>query len=87
MVTVADEGAVAVARDALAAAGIPSEARPAGREHPYQAQVFATPFRILVPEARREDARAVLDVLAQELEEEVVAQSGSAASAASSPAA
>jgi hypothetical protein len=77
LVTVPDEGAAWMVRDALGDAGIEAEIERARADHPYMASALAHPMRIFVAKGDLERARGVLAALESELanhEEELSAE-------------
>jgi hypothetical protein len=67
LVTVPDEGAAWVVRDALTVGGVTAEVEPAGAEHPYAGNALARPMRIWVPAEQLERARSLLAALEEEI--------------------
>jgi hypothetical protein len=63
LVTVPDEGAAWIVRDALTAGGITVEVEPAGREHPYAGNALARAMRVWVPVEQLAEARRLLAAL------------------------
>jgi len=77
LVTVPDDGAAWMVRDALAEAGIAAEIERAVADHPYAASALARPMRIWVPDVQLEQAQEILASLENELanhDEEIAAQ-------------
>jgi hypothetical protein len=77
LVTVPDEGAAWIVRDALTAAGVTVEVERAGAEHPYAANALARPMRVWVPAEQLDRARSLLAALEDEIrndEEELSAE-------------
>jgi hypothetical protein len=67
LVTVPDEGAAWMVRDALSTEGISVEVERAAPDHPYTANALAKPMRLFVAEEDLERARAVLASLEAEI--------------------
>jgi len=67
LVTVPDEGAAWMVRDALTSRGLTVEVEPAGAEHPYAVNALARPWRIWVPAEQLERARSLLAALEEEI--------------------
>jgi hypothetical protein len=81
LVTVPDEGAAWVVRDALAAGGVTAEVEPAGAEHPYATTALARPMRVWVPAEQLAHARNLLAALEEEIagdEKDLSAQASAA---------
>jgi len=77
LVTVPDEGAAWMVRDALAAGGVTCEVEAAGADHPYTANALAKPMRIFVAPEQLAEARRLLAALEGELanhDEDLTAQ-------------
>jgi hypothetical protein len=77
LVTVPDEGAAWMVRDALTAEGIGVEVERAGPDHPYAANALANPMRLFVATEDLDRARALLAALEAEMagsEDELQAQ-------------
>jgi hypothetical protein len=84
LVTVPDEGAAWIVRDALTARGVTADVEPARREHPYAANALARPMRIWVPAEQLDRARSLLAALEEEIrndEKELSAEAEAAGSA------
>jgi hypothetical protein len=73
--TVRDEAAAQVAREALAAVGIPVELKRLGA-NPYFGSVTGAEWEIRVPEEREGEALAELDRIAADVEQAVLAEAG-----------
>lgn len=67
LVTVPDEGAAWVVRDALAAGGVTCEVERVGLENPYSANALARQMRIFVADEQLVEARRLLAALEGEL--------------------
>jgi hypothetical protein len=67
LVTVPDEGAAWMVRDALSADGIEVQVERAGPDHPYTANALAKPMRLFVAEQDLERARGLLAALEAEI--------------------
>jgi hypothetical protein len=67
LVTVPDEGAAWIVRDALTSRGVTVEVEPAGAEHPYAANALARPMRVWVPAEELDRARSLLAALEEEI--------------------
>jgi hypothetical protein len=77
LVTVPDEGAAWVVRDALAAGGVPCETERVRLAHPYTASALAREMRIFVDDAHLVEARRLLAGLEGEVanhDEELTAE-------------
>jgi hypothetical protein len=87
LVTVPDEGAAWIVRDALTARGVTTEVEPAGPEHPYTANALARPMRIWVPAEQLDRARSLLAALEEEIANDDEELSAEAMGAENAPAA
>jgi hypothetical protein len=67
LVTVPDEGAAWIVRDALTAGGVTVQVEPAGAEHPYAVNALARPMRVWVPAEQLDRARSLLAALEEEI--------------------
>jgi hypothetical protein len=67
LVTVPDEGAAWVVRDALGAGGVSCEVQRVGLDHPYTASALARQMRVFVPDEQLAEARRLLAALEGEV--------------------
>jgi hypothetical protein len=74
LMIVPDEGAGEMVRAALVEAGIDVQVERAYAANPFQTQVLAEPWRILVPEERVADARLALARLEHDVAQDLEAQ-------------